>query len=94
MRNIDKVNLNTKPTKVEPRLAVRAFEVTVSIPVKTVYEMNYTVNATTLEEAKEKAIGFAREDDIEGRAIWRENKAKGASSGVIKAKRTNSAEYY
>ena len=94
MRNIDKVNLNTEPTNVEQRKPLKAFPVTVSIPVKTVYEMNYTVSATTLEEAKEKAIGFAREDDIEGRAIWRENNSKRASAGVIKAKRTNSKAYY
>lgn len=94
MKNKDIVNLNTKPTNVDQRKPTKAFEVTVSIPVKTVYEMHYTVSAANLAEAKEKAIGFAKEDDIEGRAIWRENDSKRTSAGVIKAKRTSSAEYY
>lgn len=94
MKNKDIVNLNTEPTNVEQRKPLKAFEVTVSIPVKTVYEMHYTVSATTLEEAKGKAIGFAKHDDMEGRAIWRENDSKRTSAGVIKAKRTSSAEYY
>ena len=72
---------------------VKAYSVTVSIPIKTVYEMHYDVNAENLAEAKAKAIEFAKSDDEQGRAIWRENNDKRTSAGPIKAKKTNFAEY-
>lgn len=81
----EKVNLITE--------SIKSFDVTVSIPVKTVYEMNYTVNAENLVEAKKKAIEYARQDDANGRAVWREVDEKRESQGVIKAKRMNPKEY-
>jgi hypothetical protein len=73
---------------------VKAFPVTVSIPVKTVYERHYEVVAENLAEAKSKAIEFAKLDEEHGRDIWRENPDKRTSAGPVKAKKTNFAEYY
>ena len=64
------------------------YRITVTAPVRTVFEMPMTIYARTMEDAKATAVSEARRLTDNGEGWWSEDEGRRTLTGQFKAERS------